>query len=179
VRTTVGHDVFRAIADPSRRRLLNALLDGPRSFGELHGLLPVTKGAVSQHLSILANVGLIVVSHEDGRRYALTPAPLSEIAEWVDGYRAFWESKLDNIEKVLALRAEATNSTRVVAGLKGTSDKAKTDKAKTDKAKLDEAKSGEVQNREEARDGAKTGRRVKVGVATVPVTKLTTAKLRS
>lgn len=95
-RTVADADVYRAIADPSRRVLLNALVTGPKSFGELHELLPMTKGAVSQHLTTLANVGLVSVNDDDrSRRYELTPAPLHEIDEWLQQYRVFWDEKLD------------------------------------------------------------------------------------
>jgi DNA-binding transcriptional ArsR family regulator len=111
VRTTADQDVFRAVADPSRRKLLNEMIAGPKTFQELHSLLPVTKGAVSQHLSILMSVGLVAVTtHENIRAYQLVPAPLEEIAEWIDGYRSFWVSRLETLEVVLRQRA-ASKST--------------------------------------------------------------------
>lgn len=102
MRATADADVYRAVADPSRRVLLHALLDGPKSFQDLHALLPVTKGAVSQHLSVLARVGLVAVNDDDrSRRYELTPAPLHEIDEWLGEYRRFWNERLDVLGAVL------------------------------------------------------------------------------
>jgi DNA-binding transcriptional ArsR family regulator len=98
-------DVYRAVADPSRRVLLNALVDGPRSFQDLHALLDMTKGAVSQHLSVLVAAGLVTVNPGDrSRRYALTPAPLAEVDEWLDRYRSFWEDRLDALEVAVRRR---------------------------------------------------------------------------
>jgi DNA-binding transcriptional ArsR family regulator len=105
VRATADSDVFRAIADSSRRTLLDALTTGPKSFGELHSLLPITKGAVSQHLSILAAVGLITVNEVDrSQRYALAPAPLEEVDQWLSEYRVFWNERLDRLEHELVRR---------------------------------------------------------------------------
>jgi DNA-binding transcriptional ArsR family regulator len=96
------HDVFRAVADPSRRAILNALLDGPRSFGDLHALLPHTKGAVSQHISVLVRAGLVEVNDDDREhRYRLTPAPLLEVEEWISAYRQFWAERLDALDAAL------------------------------------------------------------------------------
>jgi DNA-binding transcriptional ArsR family regulator len=106
-RTTASQDVYRAVSDPNRRTFLNALLDGPRSFGELAELAPITKGAVSQHLSILAEVGLVQVNPDDRqRRYQLTPAPLHEIDEWIAAYRVFWEDRLDRLGEAVDRRSK-------------------------------------------------------------------------
>lgn len=112
-RATADTDVYRAIADPSRRVLLDALRDGPRSFADLHALLPVTKGAVSQHLSILTKVGLVSVNDDDrAHRYELTPAPLHEIDEWIDHYREFWTGRLDALGAELRRRTSADRTTQ-------------------------------------------------------------------
>lgn len=104
-RTTVDTDVFRAVADASRRTLLDALATGPKSFGELNERLALTKGAVSQHLSILASVRLVTVDDTDrSRRYSLTPAPLRDVDEWLAGYRAFWDEHLDRLGSALTTR---------------------------------------------------------------------------
>lgn len=104
-RTTADTDVFRAIADPTRRAFLEALVDGPRSFGDLHQLVSMSKGAVSQHLSILTSVGLVAVDDEDrSRRYRLVPAPLAEVDGWLAAYREFWGARLDQLDVALLER---------------------------------------------------------------------------
>jgi DNA-binding transcriptional ArsR family regulator len=108
MRTTAATDVFRAVAEPSRRVLLHALLDGPKSFPELHDLVPLTKGAVSQHLSILVSVGLVTINPDDrSQRYQLTPAPLAEVDAWLDDYRVFWSGRLDRLGQALDRRRRA------------------------------------------------------------------------
>jgi DNA-binding transcriptional ArsR family regulator len=93
-----GQDVFRAVADPSRRALLEALAEDPRTFQQLHALLPVSKSAVSQHLAILVAAGLVAVATIGRQRqYALVPDPLEEIADWVGHFEHFWARHLDGL----------------------------------------------------------------------------------
>lgn len=95
-------DVFQAIADPNRRRLLDLLRDGERSVQELLPHFDVTLGAVSQHLKILLESGL-VARRKAGRYryYRASPAALSEVHGWADGYRQFWENRLDRLGELL------------------------------------------------------------------------------
>jgi len=88
------------VADTSRRTLLGALAEGPRSFQDLHALLlPLTKSAVSQHLAILLAAGLVSVdvAPDRSRTYALVPEPLQEIDDWVNQYRHFWTRYLEGL----------------------------------------------------------------------------------
>lgn len=78
--------VFRAIADPTRRRLLEALAEGPLSVSRLAAAFPVSRPAVSKHLRLLREAGL-VTEDRDGRRrlYRLRPRVLAVVRSWVDG----------------------------------------------------------------------------------------------
>jgi len=102
-RTAGQADTFRAVADSSRRTLLEALAEGPKTFQQLHALLPLTKSAVSQHVSILLAAGLVsvVVAADRRRTYALVPEPLQEIDDWVDQYRGFWTRYLDGLGEAM------------------------------------------------------------------------------
>jgi len=102
-RTAAQADTFRAVADASRRTLIAALAEGPKTFQELHALLAVTKSAVSQHLSILLQAGLVSVDVAADRRrtYALVPEPLQEIDDWVDQYRHFWTRYLEGLGEAM------------------------------------------------------------------------------
>ena len=117
-RVAAQGDTFRAVADGSRRTLLDALAEGPKTFQELHTLLPVTKGAVSQHLSILLEAGLVSahVATDRTRTYALVPEPLQEIDDWVDRYRRFWTQYLDGLGAAMrrhrALRPRTSSGRR-------------------------------------------------------------------
>jgi len=97
-------DVFEAVAEPSRRALLDVLALGERSAGELVATLPnLTQPAVSRHLRVLREVGLVEVRPDAQRRiYALRADGLVEIDSWLGRYRRYWAGHLDALEGHLA-----------------------------------------------------------------------------
>lgn len=96
-------DVVRALADGSRRTLLDTLAGGPATAGELAELLPIARPGVSRHLRVLREAGLVDVRQEAQRRiYSLRPQPLAEVDEWLGRYRAFWEQRLDALHTEVA-----------------------------------------------------------------------------
>lgn len=100
-------DVFEAVAEPTRRAVLDLLASRERSAGELVAAFPVlTQPAVSRHLRILRESQLVEVRAEGTRRvYSLRPAALGEVDRWLDGYRRFWGARLDDLEHHLDSRA--------------------------------------------------------------------------
>lgn len=96
-------DVFEAVAEPSRRVLLDALRDGECSAGELVARLPgLTQPTVSRHLRVLREVGLVEVRSDAQRRiYALRADGLVEMDDWLDSYRHFWSAHLDALGRHL------------------------------------------------------------------------------
>lgn len=88
--------VFQALAHPIRRDILEQLADGPESVGELADPYDVSLAAVSKHLRVLEDAGLLDVE-KDGRvrRCHLDAAPLSEAFGWLTRYRIFWEDRFD------------------------------------------------------------------------------------
>lgn len=96
-------DVFEAVAEPSRRVLLDVLRDGERTAGELVATLPgLTQPTVSRHLRVLREVGLVEVRSDAQRRiYALRADGLVAMDEWLDRYRHFWTAHLDALERHL------------------------------------------------------------------------------
>jgi DNA-binding transcriptional ArsR family regulator len=95
--------VLRAVADESRRTLLEALARGPATAGELAALLPIARPGVSRHLRVLREAGLVEARRESQRRvYSLRPAPLAEIDQWLDHYRSLWEQRLDALHTEVA-----------------------------------------------------------------------------
>ena|ERR1051326_3350078 len=88
-------DVFLAIADPTRRALLDALREGEKPVMELAAQFEVTLSAVSQHIRVLREAGLVDVRKAGRERYyTLNAAPLQSVADWVAQHEAFWQEKL-------------------------------------------------------------------------------------
>jgi DNA-binding transcriptional ArsR family regulator len=95
-------DVFFAIADPTRRKILDRLGPGELSVNALAAEFDVTVSAVSQHLRLLREAGLVTVQRFGReRRYRLNPTPLRKVADWVDRYERFWQQKLAALGKHL------------------------------------------------------------------------------
>ena len=92
-------DTIEVIAEPVRRRILDALLDGERLVGDLSGELGIAQPSVSKHLAVLRGAGLVRVRPEAQRRwYSLRPEPLRDIDEWLMPYRRRWADALDALE---------------------------------------------------------------------------------
>jgi DNA-binding transcriptional ArsR family regulator len=90
---------FAALADPTRRAVFERLADGPRAVGELASGLPVSRPAVSQHLKVLKEAGLVSDRPEGARRvYRIDPQGLGQLRAWLD---RFWDEALE------AFKAEA------------------------------------------------------------------------
>ncbi len=98
-------DVFQILADPTRRRLVEALRDGERSVGELVDVVDIGQPGVSRQLAILQDAQFVVVRPEGRRRlYALRPEPFRALDEWMQGYRAMWAAQLDRFAAELDRR---------------------------------------------------------------------------
>ncbi len=96
-------DTFTALADPTRRQIIEALALGEASFGELADRFEMSRPAVSQHLKALKEAG-IVVSRPDAQRriYRLTDDSLDEVEAWLGKVREFWSQRLDKLEELLS-----------------------------------------------------------------------------
>jgi DNA-binding transcriptional ArsR family regulator len=95
-------DVFGAIAHPVRRSLVTALATGDKPVNELATTVPVSRPAVSQHLAVLRDVGLVTEQrHGRQRRYHLHPERLDEVRKWMHTLDRFWESRLDRLGRHL------------------------------------------------------------------------------
>jgi DNA-binding transcriptional ArsR family regulator len=94
---------LKALADPSRRTLVEALSRGPVTAGELAAMLPIARPGVSRHLRVLREAGLVDV-HPDAQRrvYELRPEPLAEVDEWLGRYRGLWTQRLDALHTEVA-----------------------------------------------------------------------------
>ena len=96
-------DVFGAISHPARRRMLDLLLDSDRSVTTISGHFRMSRPAVSQHLRILLDAGLVTENrHGRERRYHLIPERLSPVRDWMAHYEQFWDDRLLRLQKFLA-----------------------------------------------------------------------------
>src|SRR4051794_27121627 len=99
--------MFDVLTDPSRRRILDLLLEREHAVGELVDALGLSQPAVSKHLRVLREAGLVEARVEAQRRlYRLRPEPLVEIDAWIAPYRKLWASRLDALEDHLDRRKE-------------------------------------------------------------------------
>src|SRR3978361_699641 len=95
--------VLHALADESRRRVLEILRDHPATAGELAEALPIARPGVSRHLRVLREAGLVDVRQDAQRRiYTLRPEALVEVVGWLASVRALWRNRLDALHTEIA-----------------------------------------------------------------------------
>ncbi len=95
--------VLQALADGSRRTMLEILRDHPATVGELAQALPIARPGVSRHLRVLREAGLVDVRQEAQRRiYSLRLEPFQDVDEWLGDYRALWQNRLDALHTEVA-----------------------------------------------------------------------------
>lgn len=100
--------VLEVIAEPTRRRILDAVRGGERSVGELVETVGMHQPGVSRHLKVLRDAGLVEVRRDAQRRlYRLRPEPLMELDEWLEPYRAEWAARLGSLERHLQRTAKS------------------------------------------------------------------------
>lgn len=106
-------ETFQTLADPTRRRVLDALSGGERQVGDLVDEIGIHQSGVSRHLRILLEAGFVTVRPDGQRRlYSLKADPFREIDEWLAKYRQLWEARLDRFGAALEARQEHRNSTK-------------------------------------------------------------------
>ena len=98
-------DAFQILADPTRRRLVEALRQGERSVSELVEAVDIGQPGVSRQLAILQDANFVLVRPEGRRRlYKLSPGPFRDLDQWMEGYRGMWEERLDRFSAELERR---------------------------------------------------------------------------
>jgi DNA-binding transcriptional ArsR family regulator len=104
---------FETLADPTRRRIVEALREGERPVGEVVRLAGIHQSGVSRHLRILDEAGFVSMRPDGQRRlYALRPEPFRELEAWLADYRRLWEARLDRFGAALEERRSNTNPTQ-------------------------------------------------------------------
>lgn len=92
--------VFHALADSTRREILDLLRTAERPAGEIAERFPVSRPAISRHLRVLREAGLVTHRKEaQSRLYRLAPEALREVDHWLDRYRAFWSARLQDLRR--------------------------------------------------------------------------------
>ena len=95
-------DLFEAVAEPNRRRILDLLREGERPAGELVEALSISQPGVSKHLRLLRDAGLVSARAEGQRRlYRLEPSGLAQLEAWLAPYRQFWADRLAALDEHL------------------------------------------------------------------------------
>lgn len=95
-------DVFQAIADPTRRHIISLIAQKSMNLNTITDNFNLTRPAISNHIRILTECGIIVVEKKGRERYCtVQPGSLKEIADWAGQYRRLWEEKLDSFEHYL------------------------------------------------------------------------------
>lgn len=95
-------DVFQAIADPTRREIIQLVAQRSLNLNAIAENFAMSRPAISQHIKVLTECGLIVVHQKGRERYCEARLQqLNEVATWVSQYRAFWNDKLDALEQFL------------------------------------------------------------------------------
>jgi DNA-binding transcriptional ArsR family regulator len=103
-------ELLLALADRTRSRIVEMLAGRPHTASELHGAFPIAAPAVSRHLRVLREAGVIEERRpEEDRRvrlYTLRPEPMNEVADWLTGLARAWQEQLDSFKDYVALRSE-------------------------------------------------------------------------
>ena len=95
-------DVFQAIADPTRRQIINLIAQGPMNLNAIADNFEISRPAISQQIKILTECGVVVVRQQGRERFCEAKlGSLKEISDWVNQYRAYWNEKFDALDVYL------------------------------------------------------------------------------
>ena len=105
-------DVFQAIADPTRREILNIVAFQPMNLNAVAEQFDISRPAISKHIKILTECGLVTIKQQGRERYCEAKLQqLNEVSEWIEQYRIFWTKKLDALERFLSSDASLPKKT--------------------------------------------------------------------
>jgi len=95
-------DVFQGIADPTRREILTMIARQSLNLNEVAGHFDMSRQAISLHVKILTECGLIIIRQEGRERFcSIQPKKLAEVADWIEPFHKMWQSKFNQLDKVL------------------------------------------------------------------------------
>ena len=110
---SAAHDVFQAIADPTRRQVLSSLTTGELFIEQISEQFPISRPAIAKHLKILSDAKL-VIPRKEGRKkyYTLNVAPLQQVTSWLSYFESFWDEKLHNLKQLAETSLPEESSTK-------------------------------------------------------------------
>jgi DNA-binding transcriptional ArsR family regulator len=95
-------DVFQAIADPTRREIINLIAHNPLNLNAIAENFDVSRPAISQHIKILIECGLINIKKQGRERYCEVQAePLNDVSRWIENFRKMWDERFNRIDDIL------------------------------------------------------------------------------
>jgi len=96
------NDIFHAIADPNRRAIIGLLARQPLTIGTVARSFPISRPAISRHIKVLAEAGLVSIHNQGRERYCVARLePLEEVSGWVEHSRTLWQARLDPLDEHL------------------------------------------------------------------------------
>lgn len=105
-------NALEALAEPTRRRIVELLADGERSAGDIASHFETSRPGVSRHLRVLREHGLVRMRNDAQKRlYSLDPTPLADLDAWLERYRGFWTNRLDALDTELRRRQPTRKET--------------------------------------------------------------------
>lgn len=108
-------DVFQAIADPTRREIINMIAHQSLNLNAVAENFDISRPAISKHIKILTECGLIVIRQQGRERYCeVKLQQLNEVSAWIEQYRVFWTKKLDALENFLAEETSSANKRKPI-----------------------------------------------------------------
>jgi len=106
-------DVFQALADPKRREIINLIAKKSLTPNGVADSFDVSRQAISKHIKILTECGLIVINQQGRERYCFIQGEkLKEVEDWLDNFRKIWENRFDKLDKILAKMKQTTKKNK-------------------------------------------------------------------
>lgn len=111
--TKMRRDVFQAIADPTRRAIINMIAHKSLNLNSVADSFDISRPAISKHIKILTQCGLITIKQQGRERFCEAKLQkLNEVSQWIEQYRVFWTNKLDALENFLAAEAASDDEVK-------------------------------------------------------------------
>ena len=109
---TTRRDVFQAIADPTRREIITLIAKQPLMLNDVADQFDVSRQAISKHIKILSECGLLMITQQGRERYCSVQAEkLDEVTDWIDNFKKQWEHRFGKLDKIL-LQMKAQSKTK-------------------------------------------------------------------